>query len=330
MPETLYHFNPYTGEVSPCGATKATCPFAWAMDEHFPTAAAASRAFGEFYTTLGDDPLRGLTREQIVAHRLKIESAFNKAYTIVAEKDRAEYVKTLITLLQTPTAYTAPPTLPTGYTREYIPYETINELYRPIVSCPTCKRTLTAEEVYKAFNQDVEQCSCGADIHYEKLTVEVDETNPTAVIAYDVDQAKKLTWYHSTELEDWEDALEDDSFFVHLGTEQAAKDRRISEMSHQYNVATGYWMHEIKLNPQATMHEEVLHDENQTDEGFKKGEITAYINRYEDLGSISCAAQPTQFTVVNSRWVELKETHKEPSWYNVPDPRTLNAQRAAA
>ena len=171
----------------------------------------------------------------------------------------------------------------------YLSSAAVAKLQLPGVYCPTCSSPVRPEQAAHVLDQPkVAHCDhCREPFSMKTLRVKVVPTNYTYA-AYDPAQVPQLTWYHSTDSEDWEDWLQRDGGFVaHLGSEQAALDRRIGQDYWEAKTSEGFWLYSVRVAEDSRIAEEVAEDSNEdyqlSSRTFWRSDVLRYVNRWEDM-----------------------------------------------
>lgn len=113
---------------------------------------------------------------------------------------------------------------------------------------------------------------------------------------FDISEIRRVSWFHATTSSKWlESTLEaaevNEDFMVHVGTLEAAQERRESidkYLDHSF-------IYEVVLNDWATISEEVYEDQNDWRDAFEYGgfDVVRYLNRWEFPGSVSLLVRPS-------------------------------------
>lgn len=311
-----YHINPFSGEPNVCSA-KIKCPFGDLESDHFATQAAARAAY--------EMRMREEARvELLVKHGKMLDLyaagvdpdyidrlAARMAVFEEQEKKMKEREETLAEELKTRRA-----------ARTYLADEELGNINVDGIRCPHCGGQINAKQAAHILNEmnNADCTDCGQSYDLYSVDIKVGESKDTYA-AFDAAEVPKMTWYHSTNSEDWDSYFEkEDGFVAHLGSQQAAYDRRLAEDYSTYGDHAGFWLFEVRVGTDACIAEKVAPDDN-ADYGngdhMGKNDVVRYINKWEDMASISLAAKSSQLTVKSKRFVTAKEVMSSPSLYNV-------------
>lgn len=221
----------------------------------------------------------------------------------------------------------------------YFPPERYGEISLEGVRHPLCGRRVTLEEALTLHaHQGVlcKPCFEGAPagladkLYLESLQVEVAPSKDT-YRALEASAVAELTWYHSTTTEAWGDTLQvDDGFYAHVGSRQAAMDRQLSELLPVNG--KGFWLFEVEVSGEASVAEALYPDDNDDySVSFHPvrrplpASVLRYVNRWEDLGSISLVVDTRVLSVVNRTWVPMEEARATASLFNLPGAMTTQS-----
>lgn len=134
------------------------------------------------------------------------------------------------------------------------------------------------------------------------------------------DEVVKERWFHVTARQDWDYAIGQEGFdkqpLVHMGSFEAARQRGLDNYSEHQQL----YLFEIQITDDAPIRPGIIHDDNyhapRSIHDARSGPyqnyaaqyqvdgVTAYLNKYEDIGSVSLIAHPSAFTVVEMREFE--------------------------
>lgn len=186
------------------------------------------------------------------------------------------------------------------------------------IKCNHCLTNFTnPDDLCDLVSNDLVTCSnCDNPTDITRVTVELTPQNPSYKFL-DIEEVRKATWYHATDNGEWLQDLEED-FETHLGTENAAFDRAITNYATHDDYKESFFLYEVKIKPDATISEEIKEDENDESMGDDDESIIRYINRWEDSASISLAAPSNQIEIISVKLVEPSEAHERITVYNIP------------
>jgi hypothetical protein len=202
------------------------------------------------------------------------------------------------------------------------------------VSCPSCGKATSHQEAASLVSNEWVYCSCGKRYDIGEAKVEITPDNPSYGVYQNKEAVKDQIWYHASSQEDWLTTVEnrDDphgppestpaSFQAHVGTEAAAFDRALTEQASRWNrTPEAFYLYEVRVTPNAQVADEVAADENSKLVGDSTTDVTRYINRWEDMASVSLAVTSSKLEIVGRRKVEPVEAHQRISVYNInPQP----------
>lgn len=188
------------------------------------------------------------------------------------------------------------------------------------IVCPYCGASMNDPQKLKVLIQPYDEVpcsSCAKPFDLEAANVELKEGDPSYKF-YDDDEVRNATWYHATHLENWlgDEKAAFSYFEAHVGTEEAAFDRGISEYAIHGSRSNGFYLYEVKLAEDVTIAKEVVKDENGV-VAYDGSDVTRYINKWEDTASISLAVNSQKLVILNKRKVEAKEAHERLTAYNI-------------
>lgn len=199
------------------------------------------------------------------------------------------------------------------------------------VGCPKCGEGITgrqASEMLWAEYVSCKKCDTGFDLAEAK--VQVKKGSPSYKFLRK-EEVLKATWYHATSKENWieEGYQEIEDFFdngdskgegdfeVHVGTEAAAYDRALSEYAGHDSRAEPFYLYEVRLDPSSSIANDIADDENSEVLEGSSDDVVRYVNRYEDMASISLAVKSSKIQILGKRLVQPGEAHRRLSPYNV-------------
>jgi len=165
-------------------------------------------------------------------------------------------------------------------------------------------------------NKSVKCSNCKNHTDITSVRVELTPSNPSYKFL-DVEEVRKATWYHATVNSEWLEDLDED-FEVHLGTENAAFDRAITNYAPHNDYKESFFLYEVRIKPDSLISEEIKKDENEESISDDKENIIRYINRWEDAASISLAAPSNQIEIIGKKLVKPSEAHERITVYNIP------------
>lgn len=279
-----YHLNPTTGNPNICRAALGKCPFG-AEAPHYGSKEEARRGYETLQTSNSQKKLS------------------KKAQSNVDPKH--------------------------GFLRR----ELAEKLTIHDINCSKCGEPVNPRGAQAMISDNLADCPCGAELDFD-IEIKLTEGNPSYRFL-DKEEVRKATWFHSTNKEDWLEELEDygtihdeetsvDYFQAHVGTEAAAFDRAITNYAPHSNWGSDFYIYEVALDEQVTIADEIPQDEN-NDRALALGsDVTRYINRWEDMASISLAVRSDKLKVVNKRLVTKEEAHEQLTPYNLPSPEEVD------
>lgn len=193
------------------------------------------------------------------------------------------------------------------------------------VFCPNCGKPVSVSDAAELIGNDIIRCICTKAFDIVSADVRVTKDNPSYDVYSDPKNVFKQTWFHATRInnDDWEKNIKESDLSVHLGTENAAYDRGITEYAYRSNnTGKDFIIYEVALDESSVVDEAVLDDMNNIyDSG--DSDITRYINRWEDMASISLVASSKSFRVVSKKVIKREDARRRISIYNVR-PKTIN------
>ena len=327
-----YHFNPFSGEPGECKAQKA-CPYGSLSTGHYGSPAEARAAFeaeqGSSFSV--PDPsaeaLGAFLKERVESSPAEelLEPALPPLLAReIARLEELEAQEEEAHALWLKSITEAEERVGAKSGRAYLSEEVAAGINVDGITCASCGRNLNSFEAATILNEmnDV-SCPCGELVDLYSVAVKVGESKDTYP-AYIDENVYAMTWYHSTLVEDWEDKLSAGEFSAHVGSLQASFDRQIAENYSGSTAGRGFWLYELQVAPEASLSPEVEKDENQSYVPSRgKGEewnIVRYVNKWEDMASLSLAVRSDKLQVKGKRFVEAEEALESPSLYNVsPD-----------
>lgn len=129
---------------------------------------------------------------------------------------------------------------------------------------------------------------------------------PSSVPALDAGNIAGAKWFHASASPTWDqDVVNGDGFIAHIGTYASAQ-RRALDFAMDNNVKDGIYMYEVTVSPRAEIDPVVFPDlEIDWDfaQNYYQGDVTRYLNRHEDAGSISLMV--TNLSVITVRKVAV-------------------------
>lgn len=171
--------------------------------------------------------------------------------------------------------------------------------------CPECGKQAgdAWDAIYmQSYGYETICQSCGV-ILLQPL-VEPDLDSPT-YMALEQANVPRMLWYHATIMDDWHEAILRGALgpaHVHVGGEMAALDRGVSI----YHGGACH-LYVVEVLPDATVDGEVLPDGEENFEPTGDEDVTRYVNRFEDVGSISLAVNPKKLRILG----RLTGAHEE-------------------
>lgn len=137
------------------------------------------------------------------------------------------------------------------------------------------------------------------------------------------------TWYHATNVKDWEKKVRDSNQPVHLGTKTAAYDRILGMGNNPfYDEPETFYLHEIRFKPCVEVHSIVNDDDANSLQKNQDKVVHPYINSWEDAGNLSLVARPDCFEIVSTEKHEVENVKESyDSLYTVVDCRDNIAYR---
>lgn len=132
----------------------------------------------------------------------------------------------------------------------------------------------------------------------------------------DPENIYKDTWYHITTDSNWDKSIshQSDLPMVHLGTKEAALDRKI-QIDDSVHVDDKFYLFEVKMKRTSDVYENIRGDGNayQAKKSSQqqpecRGKIVRYVNGWEDPGSVSLEVDYSMFEITSKneipRWEE--------------------------
>jgi len=181
--------------------------------------------------------------------------------------------------------------------------------------CMRCRYNLTIKESDAALYGDAPGCpNCKTKDTGDIFLAGVVKEHASF---FDAQNVREATWFHATTSPDWHAGLlneEEGTPLVHLGSHETAMDRANDIDANNEEEKDAVWyLHEIKLRPEADISEHVLSDDNEyapeyADEAegtqYSVDGVTRYVNGYECAGHISLLANVKSFEVVSTKVVK--------------------------
>lgn len=166
--------------------------------------------------------------------------------------------------------------------KSYLPVETSDGT--AIFKCPMCATDFSDEVTDIIISGYMVGCECGYIVRAisDAWAVPYDKHG----VLSDPGNIAQTTWFHVAKSAEWNEAL---GSVIHVGTHQSAMDRsRDIVLSDNYSLPL--YLYEVTIHPLAAIDPvvfpdmvEAWNDVNQ----YRTGDVTRYINSYEDPGSIS-------------------------------------------
>lgn len=184
--------------------------------------------------------------------------------------------------------------------------------------CDTCGHHLTKKEERLLIQEYIlsdDTSSCGHDIYADDVIVSV---LPEYQHLMNLRTARNTdtVWYHTSANENWPTPIQglgwgrvtDGEFVAHVGTLQAALDR----CSYSERTFQPTFLYHLKLSAKARWSPKILLDENYWPTSVPElkrapeffGDVTRYVNRYEDPGSISLLVRTGIIEVVKTEVID--------------------------
>lgn len=190
------------------------------------------------------------------------------------------------------------------------------------IHCPDCDAVPSAYNAAMLTTSDYAYCECGNQYLIEDADIRFEPDNPSYKFL-DKKEVVNAVWYHATSRENWP-RIEVSRFSpapheFHMGTFDAAMDRGQTDYADHSSNSKGFWLYEVKLNDDVQIADEIAEDKN-TNVINPRDHVTdvkRYVNRWEDMSSISLAVKPEKFQVLKRRWVTPEEAYRRYSVYNV-------------
>lgn len=185
------------------------------------------------------------------------------------------------------------------------------------VYCPSCNQTPSLENCQQLLLNDYATCSCGKWYDIGEAKVELLPDNPSHKFLKP-EAVYEATWYHATWKDNWLETNDDgdESFSIHVGTEQASYDRGIGEYVSRVPKHDGeFYLYEVRVKPEAPIAKDIADDDNGVE--AEDGEVVRYINRWEDMASISLAVPSDKVEIVSKKVVGGAKAKTRISLYNV-------------
>lgn len=167
-------------------------------------------------------------------------------------------------------------------------------------ACHTCGSHITKEGEKQVKIDGYAECSCGriVDGIMARLLMA-----PSSVPFLDKKHITSEVWYHTTNVEDWFEAVTDSSErpYVHVGRESAALERAFNCYwdNGQTEAQGDVFMWQLMVSPDAVIANEIIQDEDtwceRVTECSRKhlgGDVQRYLNKWEGTGEISLLIDP--------------------------------------
>lgn len=264
----LWHCNPETGNVGRCYAEKGKCPFPEALHNRLPEASAQA-----FEVLMDKDFLESLSKgkRKLESYSLQNEKIFPIFSKADERSDPAHF-----TLAEVEVAMAGAK-----------------------VSCQECGKALGGDNpgiaaiTMETYGQGVECANCSETVWNTEAVIEPNVNSPTYG-AVEADNVKRMTWYHFSENPHWDQSiLEDEELsYVHLGGEVAAADRAYS-----IGGSSAYYLYVVSVAEDAQVEDEIEQDDESDYKPSGEKDVYRYLNRYEDIGSISVAVKPSKIKI---------------------------------
>lgn len=171
-----------------------------------------------------------------------------------------------------------------------------------------------------------EKCGASFDELYFAMPVASKQVGSDAVKFFDKKETVRTTWYHATRNPNWMDDVVEAGVMVHLGSNDAAKDR-VGHLMDEYLDVEGVFMYEVSIDGDANVADAVypdmndlwrhkIQDEVNDDSVFKTSDgevpmsvflremydpnvdVVRYVNHYESASSVSLLINPRALKVV--------------------------------
>jgi len=298
MVTRLWHANPDTGKISRCSASEGRCPFGSAM--HGDSREDTQKIY-----------------EKLMENTTKW--ALKKSFPIVSLDD--------------------PTLFPEYNKRKDIDPRTMSledvfeQSKNRKVICPDCGKPLGGENsglaaISMQSASNAVWCN-HCEAYYDSMDepgLEPNIDSPTygAVVAENV---SKITWYHTTNKENWADEIlyKNGPEFVHIGGEAAAADRAASSM---YGEGFDHYIYVIEVDKEVSVDPIIFEDDGVDFVPEEGHEAVRYLNRYEDTGSISLAIQPERIKIVGRALINKAQVERMGTYlWEVPEEMFLEEER---
>lgn len=188
--------------------------------------------------------------------------------------------------------------------------------------CPQCGELIDGRNAWSLLSYGDCECACGESFFMEELDVQLTESNPSYIFL-DTQAVKDAVWYHATSDAEWLENLEDDAAITgylqaHLGTRDAALDRAIANYVPHRAHCEPFYLYRVQLAPDATIADEIKQDENDDARLEAGSDVTRYINRWEDMASISLAVRSDKLQIIDRQLCSKEDAYERLSVYNLP------------
>lgn len=171
-----------------------------------------------------------------------------------------------------------------------------------VYACGECGTVLNKTDAHELELWETIECSCGATFALNKDEADLTlMAQPASEKLIDTDYAKRASWFHATDVPNWQEAVSSAQIFVHVGTYEAAMERAAVS----YSNSGECYLWEVTLKPEAVLTDDVVEDNNiwptNVNECIKDhfgGDAQRYLNKYESPGSVSMLLDPSLLNVV--------------------------------
>lgn len=173
------------------------------------------------------------------------------------------------------------------------------------IYCISCNSVLPKDHVYFTNKRGAKCDECGSKLSGD-FDIGILFSQDSLKFLND-DTVRETKWYHTTQNPNWEQSLHDNSRgFLHVGTEQAAKDRCKTLLNDDEQLT---YLYEIEMVEDTEIHDHVHYEDPYQDnapnnesnpEDYKNinfNGATRYMNIMEDPGSISLLINPKKVRV---------------------------------
>lgn len=188
--------------------------------------------------------------------------------------------------------------------------------------CPYCGKAADHRAAYAIVSNEWAYCSCGERYDSGTVKIEIGEDHPAYRFYTDKESVKDAVWYHASGDGKWDETVGEKDFEAHIGTEAAAFDRALTEYTTHFEWSRdSFYLYEVRVHPDAQIADEVAKDDNAKTVGKDEdADVTRYINIWEDLASISLAANSKKLQIVGRRTVSREEALERITPYNMAEP----------